>query len=52
MLLGTTQFSYGKEDILDHIHASGTSSRFYAPALVGFGSNHPNCVPKLVDRLS
>ena len=52
MLSGTTQLLHGKEDFLDHIHASGTSSRFYAPALVGTGSNHPNCVLQLVGRLS
>jgi len=42
----------GKEDFLDYIYPSGTSSRFHAPALVGAGSYHPNCVLKLVDRLS
>jgi hypothetical protein len=52
MLLGTTQFLHGKEDFLDHIHASGTNSRLHAPALVGARSNHPNRVLQLVGRVS
>jgi len=51
MLLETTQFLHGKEDILDLIYATRIGCRFHAAALVGAGSNNSNRVSELVDRL-
>jgi len=52
MLSGITQLLHGKEDFLDLIYATRIGCRFHAAALVGAGSNHPNCVLQLVGRLS
>jgi len=44
MLQGTTEFLYGKEDILDLIYSTRIGCRFHVAALVGAGGNNSNCV--------